>query len=212
MRITVFGATGQIGGRIVAEALARGHDVSAVVRSEARASSLPDGVTVRVGDATSAEEVATRAAGSDLVVGATRPPSGDEHELTEIATALLSGVDRAGARLLLVGGAGRLRVPDGTGLVVDDPRFVAQEWRAIAKACVDQHECCLSRPDVDWTYVSPPARIAPGTRTGRYRTGTDVLLVDERGRSAISTEDFAVAVLDEAEHARYRGGSFTVAY
>ena len=63
-----------------------------------------------------------------------------------------------------------------------------------------------------WTYLSPPARIAPGERTGVYRTGADELLVDANGESSISMEDYAVAVIDEAEEPRHVGRRFTVAY
>ncbi len=60
--------------------------------------------------------------------------------------------------------------------------------------------------------MSPAAVIAPGTRTRKYRTGTDQLLVDTTGKNYISAEDFAVAVVDEIEKPRFRGLRFTVAY
>ncbi|CAL9539699.1 hypothetical protein SUDANB176_04220 [Streptomyces sp. enrichment culture] len=50
-----------------------------------------------------------------------------------------------------------------------------------------------------WVYLSPPALLEPGERTGRYRRGTDTLLTGADGRSWISAEDFAVAVVDELE-------------
>ena len=66
--------------------------------------------------------------------------------------------------------------------------------------------------DVDWTYVSPAAVIGPGERTGRYRTGTDQLLVDAQGESRISYDDFAAAVLDELERPQFVRRRMTVAY
>ena len=66
--------------------------------------------------------------------------------------------------------------------------------------------------DVQWTYLSPPGRIAPGERRGSYRVGEDELLVDEDGESSISMDDYAVAVLDEAGQPRHVGRRFTVAY
>jgi hypothetical protein len=65
---------------------------------------------------------------------------------------------------------------------------------------------------VRWTYVSPPGRIAPGERTGLYRTGADQLIVNDRGESAISMEDYAVALIDEAEHPAHVRTRFTVGY
>ncbi len=51
----------------------------------------------------------------------------------------------------------------------------------------------------DWVYLSPPARIEPGERTGHYVLGTDTLLVDDTGASRISAEDFAVMIADQLE-------------
>jgi putative NADH-flavin reductase len=147
------------------------------------------------------------------VVGATRPSPGREDELVTTAEALLAGLARTGVRLLLVGGAGSLTVP-GTGgtAAIDDPRHVPAAWRAIAQACTDQLAVCRAETEVDWAYLSPPALLEPGRRTGRYRLGADELLVDAGGRSAISMEDLAVALLDEAERPAHHRTRFTVAY
>jgi putative NADH-flavin reductase len=67
------------------------------------------------------------------------------------------------------------------------------------------------RTDVDWTYVSSGAILAPGERTGRYRTAGDQLLAGDNGRSEISMEDFAVALLNEIEQGRHVGQRFTAA-
>ncbi|MGC4820841.1 NAD(P)-dependent oxidoreductase [Micromonospora sp. DT63] len=212
MRITVFGAAGTTGSRIVAEALSRGHDVTAVVRDPARLAQLPPAAIHRVGDAADVDAVVELSAGQDVVVTATRPPIGHEHELVAVATTLLAGLSRTGARLLAVGGAGSLTVPGSGGtLVVDDPAYVPPAWRAIALACNDQLAVFRASTDVDWTYVSPAAILEPGERTGSYRLGADELLLDPAGASAISTEDFAVALLDEVERPRHRRTRFTVA-
>ncbi len=65
---------------------------------------------------------------------------------------------------------------------------------------------------MSWTYVSPPGRIAPGERTGSYRLGDDELVVDANGESGISMEDYAIAIVDEAESGRHAGRRITVAY
>jgi putative NADH-flavin reductase len=209
MQITVMGAAGMVGRRVVAEAAARGHDVVAVVRDPARAGGLPAGVSVRAGDATDVGDVTRTSTGQDVVVAAVRPAAGREDELVSMTKALLAG---AAARLLVVGGAGSLAVPDSGGrLVADDPDLVTAEYRAVAQAGVQQLAACRAA-DVDWTYLSPPALLLPGTRTGRYRLGTDELLVDATGRSTISVEDLAVALVDEAERPAHRRARFTVAY
>jgi putative NADH-flavin reductase len=65
---------------------------------------------------------------------------------------------------------------------------------------------------VQWSYVSPGALLEPGERTGRYRLGGEELLVDEQGRSRITMEDFAIAMLDEAETPRHVRRRFTAAH
>lgn len=213
MRISVFGAAGNMGSRIVAEALSRGHEVTAVVRDPTRLQELPAAASVRAGNAASVESVTELSSGQDVVISATRPAPGREHEHAMNAKALLAGVANAGSRLLLVGGAGSLTVPGSEGiLVADDPSFVPPAWRDIALACVDQFEACRADTRADWTYLSPPALLAPGERTGRYRLGGDELLLDDEGNSAISMEDLAVALVDEVERPRHRRARFTAAY
>lgn len=63
-----------------------------------------------------------------------------------------------------------------------------------------------------WTYLSPAELIAPGERTGRYRIGGDQPVRDTDGRSRISIEDAAVALLDEVELPRFIQRRFTIGY
>jgi putative NADH-flavin reductase len=125
---------------------------------------------------------------------------------------LLDGASQAKVkRLIVVGGAGSLEVAPGVRLV-DAPAFPA-EWKGVGLAHSDALEVYRnSEAEVDWTYVSPPAIIEPGERKGNYRVGGDQLLADEKGDSRISTEDYAVALLDEVEKPRHLRGRFTVAY
>ncbi|MFE6054386.1 NAD(P)-dependent oxidoreductase [Kitasatospora sp. NPDC056446] len=211
MRITVFGATGNVGSRIVAEAVARGHQVTAVVRDPAKPHRLPSSVALAVGDARDPEDVARNAAGQDAVITATRPVPGSEHELAAATEGLLAGIAGTGVRLLAVGGAGSLTVPGGTTLV-ESPGF-PDGIRAIALACGRQLDLYRAAGgDVDWTYLSPAALLEPGVRTGRFRLGRDELLVDADGNSAISMEDLAIALLDEVERPAHRRARFTAAY
>lgn len=212
MRITVFGGAGSVGSRVVTEALSRGHAVVAVTRNAASLAALAAGAEARVGDAGKIDDVIRLSRGQDLVISATRPVPGQEAELVATTETLLAGLAETGVRLLLVGGAASLAVPGAGGAtVIDDPDFPA-EIRALALACARQLEACRAAPVVDWTYLSPPALLQPGTRTGRYRLGADELLVDAAGHSAISMEDLAVALLDEAERPAHRRRRFTVAY
>lgn len=212
MRITVFGAAGNVGSRVVAEALSRGHDVVAVVRDPTRSHKIPTAAIVRVGDAHIVEDVIKLSSGQDVVISATRPTPGSESELITTAKVLLAGLARTGSRLFVVGGAASLTVPGAGGAtVVDDPNFPLAV-RDLALACKGQLEVCRTENGVDWVYLSPPALLKPGVRTGKYRLGTDELLVDTQGNSTISMEDLAVAVLDEIERPGHHRTRFTVAY
>jgi uncharacterized protein len=212
MRIVVFGAAGNVGSRVVAEALSRGHEVTAVVRDASRFPLVPAGASPCVGDAANAADVAKLSTGHDVAISATRPVPGAEQDLVATARALLDGLAETGVLLLLVGGAASLIVPDTGGFLVDDPRYIAPAWRDIAFACRDQFEVCRSEDRVDWAYLSPPALLQPGERTGRYRMGRDELLMDAESNSTISMEDFAMALIDEAERQKHRRARFTVAY
>ena len=192
MKIVIVGAAGMVGSRVLTEAAGRGHDVLAIVRT--RRPDAPD-VPVVEADAGDPERMATLFAGADAVVAAARPAPGEEHTVAATTTALL---DAAGTRILVVGGAAPLRVPGG-GLVLDDPRYVPPEYRAIASASAAQLEVCRAHP-ADWVYLSPPAVLEPGARTGVYRRGTTTLLVRPDGSSRISAEDLAAAVVDELEN------------
>ncbi|MBC9718272.1 NAD(P)H-binding protein [Streptomyces sp. TRM66268-LWL] len=194
MKLAVIGATGMVGSRVTAEALRRGHDVTAVSRSAPQ--DLPAGARRVAADVAQPEGLKAVLAAADAAVLAIRPAPGDEGSLAPLTAKLLDAA--AGMPVLVVGGAGPLRSPAG-GLVVDDPVYVPRQWRAIAVASCEQLAVCESHFGDTSTYLSPPALLAPGERTGTYRRGGDTLLVDPDGRSLISVEDLAVAVLDEIE-------------
>jgi putative NADH-flavin reductase len=210
MHITVFGAAGAAGRRITAEALDRGHEVTAVVRSAARFPELPEGAVARVGDALSAESIWQVVRGQDVVIAATRPAPGLEDQLVAVTDALLKVLAGTGIRLLVVGGAGTLTLPGG-GTVAEAADFPV-EWRPIAAACAAQLARCQESVDVEWAYLSPAALLAPGERTGRFRLGTDELVTDGHGVSALSYEDLAVVLLDEAERPEHHRSRFTAGY
>ncbi len=201
-----------IGSRLLTEALARGHEVVAVARDPGRIATGP-GVTAVKGDATEAGSVAATAAGAGVAINAYGPGSGPQDGLSLNAHALLAGLATAGVpRVIVIGGAGSLEVAPGR-LLADSPNFPpAVKARALAqKAQLDIFRAAPAGP-VTWTFVSPAAKIAPGERTGTFRLGGDQLLTDANGESKISAEDFAIAILDEAEHPRHANERFTVAY
>ena len=213
MRVIVFGARGDVGSRIVSEALSRGHIVTGVVRNAEQASTLPDGVRPLVVDVQNADDVASAIEGHDFAVSAIRPPDGAESKLAPLTRSILDGAARAGIRVLIVGGAASLAVPGTDGhTVLSAPGFLPDAVVRIAQASQAQFDLCLAELDADWTYLSPPAMLVPGSRTGQFRIGDDELLVDAEGRSQISMEDLAVAMIDEGEKPYRHRARFTVAY
>ena len=213
MKITVFGAAGEVGSRVVSEALSRGHEVTAVVRDSTQFNKLPQCVKSCAGDAGTIEDVVRLTAGQDLVISAIRPPTGDETLLAPITQSILSGVEKSDVRVLIVGGAASLKIPgQGNTTVLTAPNFLPKEVINIARACFAQHEICNADQNAKWVYLSPPAMLIPGTRTGKYRLGSDELLFDKNGLSQISMEDFAVVLLDEAELPKHNRSRFTAAY
>lgn len=210
MKIVIFGAAGRIGLRILDEALARGHAVTAVLREQGRLALEHAGLTKLVADVADAQAVARAAAGQQAAVSAIGPGSGGDVGVIEAAArALIAGLPQAGlTRLLVVGGAGTLEIRPGVQRI-DTPEY-PEQYRPSGYA--QKAALALYRASaLDWTYLSPPVIIEPGVRSGRYRTGGDTVLANAAGRSRISMEDYAVAVLDEIERPAHLRARFTVA-
>lgn len=204
MKIAVLGATGNIGSRIVEELAARGHAVTGFARN-VTGRTAPKGATLAKGDAADAAWLASALKGYDAVVSAL-------HFATIDAPSLTSAVKKAGVpRLLVVGGAGSLHLPDGSRLI-DSPTFPA-EWKDMARlgvAFVDWLRA--NERELDWTFLSPAALIGPGDRSGTFRLGTTELVVDDKGESRISYADYAVAMADEIDRPAHSRAQFTLAY
>lgn len=211
MNITIFGATGKVGSRVIAEAVSRGHAVTAVARKTDRPDSLPAAVDFRSGDIGNVDDVISLSNGRDVVINATRPANPQDAVLT--TREFMKGLAKTQVRTLIVGGAAGLTVPGKDGkTVLDDPRYLAPAFRHVGEASLAQYGACIDERRVNWTYLSPPASLFPGSRTGHYRLGTDELLLDADDKSRLSMEDLAVVLLDEAEQPRHQHMRFTAAY
>jgi putative NADH-flavin reductase len=111
-------------------------------------------------------------------------------------------------RLIVVGGAGSLEISPGVLLVTRVP----ERYRAEVLGQKEALDYYRPVDDVKWTYFSPAGSIAPGKRTGQFRLGGDQLVTDAKGDSKISIEDYAVALVDEAEQAKHMRKRFTIGY
>jgi uncharacterized protein len=203
MNIAVIGATGKAGSRVAAELLARGHRVTAIVRHPERLPADP-ALTARYGDARNADDLIPLLTDHDAVVTATRLLQIDPNVL--VAAVKRSEVKR----LLVVGGAGTLKTASGVelidaGLVPVTSREEALSGRTFLRLL--QMEC-----ELDWTYLSPSLHFAAGQRIGKFRMGGDEVLIGTDGKSAISMEDYAIAVADELERPQHSRRRFTVGY
>jgi uncharacterized protein len=216
MRIAVYGGRGRIGAAIVREARSRGHHVTVVARTPNLSPDGDDPARVVPGDVLGEASVAEVARDQDVVVSAigasphsTTPDPTIYRRAAETLTAVLRRLEPA-PRLIVVGGAGSLEVQPGHPLL-DSPDFPAI-YRDEARGQASALDHYRSVSDVAWTYISPAAVVEPGARTGRYRKGHDRLLVGNNDESRISVEDYAVAVVDEAEQAGALRRRITVAY
>lgn len=211
MKIALIGASGFIGSAIRAEALARGHQVTALVSNPGRLQSAPQ-LEIVATDALDTDRLAGQLRGHEVVISAfSGHAQGDVYAyyLKGIRSIVEATRGAGVARLLVVGGAGSLEVAPGVQLL-DTPAFPAQ-WKATAEGARAALQLLREVNDLDWTMLSPPPMIHPGTRSGRYRTGTDAVIAGADGPADISVEDYAVAMLDEAQAPRHRRQRFTVA-
>jgi putative NADH-flavin reductase len=211
-RLVVFGAAGQLGQRIVAEAAGRDHEVTAVVRHAETAPAFPDAVAMTTGDATSAESVGTLAKGADtLVATVSGPDGGIFRKVAETLVGAAAASPRPAPRIIHMGGGATLTTPDGTRFL-DLPSFPA-EYFDMSSGQAEALDFYRTSSGVAWTYVSPPpVYFAVGERTGRYRTGRDQPVTGTDGEARLSYEDMAVAVVDEIEHPKFLNARFTAGY
>ncbi|MFG6279633.1 NAD(P)H-binding protein [Microbacterium sp. 5K110] len=211
-RIAVIGGTGYAGSHIVAEAVQRGHTVVSVARSVP--AERVEGATYIEGTVLDIPGLVAELEGVDVVVSAVAP-RGDMLGQLRPAIADLASVLPENVRLGVVGGAGGSLVAEGGPRVIDTEGFT-EEYKPEAREAIGiLEDLQADTSGRDWFYVHPAGGFgawAPGERTGSYRDGGHVLVVDDQGDSFISGADFAVAVLDEIENPRHSRDNFAVGY
>jgi len=202
MKVAVIGASGRGGSRIVAELAQRGHEVTAIARNPEKIAAAPN-VSARRGDL-NAPDFPDLLKGHDAVVSAV-------HFTDAGPDILIEAVRKSGVkRYAVMGGAGSLEVEPGLRLV-DTPQFPAA-YKAEALKGADFLDRLRQEKELDWVFLSPAALIDFGQRTGKFRLGKDQFMTDADGKSAISFEDYAVAMVDELEQHKHSRERFAVAY
>ena len=204
--IVVYGASGRVGGVILAEALARGHEIIGVSRDPGALEISAPNFSAVQGDVTSVESMLGIIPDADAVVIAVRgigPGNTPEEAVTSRAAETFiqaaETLGEAAPKVIQIGGGTTLRVNGVSGL--DNPELepgTAQHgnafghWRAI--------EAYRAADGLRWAVLTPPpGAMLPGERTAAYRLGEEEVLFNEQGASTISVADFAVAAVDEAE-------------
>ncbi|MEX8547245.1 MAG: NAD(P)-dependent oxidoreductase [Mucilaginibacter sp.] len=215
MKVALIGATGFVGKAVLNELLHKGHQVTAIVRNP-ESLKPQHGLTIVNGDATDVSVLADALKGQEAVISTFNAGWANPNLYLDFlngSKAIQEGVKKSGVkRLLVVGGAGSLFI-DGKQLV-DAPAFPA-EYKAGATAARDYLNELKKESGLDWVFLSPAVEMHPGTsgvRKGTYRTGTENPVFDEAGRSVISVEDLAVAIVDEIEQPKFSRQRFTAAY
>ncbi|HLP06474.1 MAG TPA: NAD(P)-dependent oxidoreductase [Paludibacter sp.] len=214
-KIGLIGASGFVGTALLNESLNRGHAVVAIVRHPEKIPVANPNLEIRQGDVMVPGTVEDLVAGTDVVISAYNPgwtnPEIAAHT-TKAYKLIVEEVKRAHVpRLLIVGGAGSLFVSAETRVM--DTDSIPESYLPTVKALADvlyglqKHEKIL-----DWVFFSPAGTIVPGERTGKFRLGKDDLIVDSKGESKISVEDYAVAMLNEVENPKHHCERFTIGY
>ena len=219
-RIAVYGASGRVGSRIVAEALSRGYFVTGIGRTPENIAQEHELLSVAKGDVLDSADVARLVAGHDVVisaVGGSNPDSDDPllsipRQAAESLVAALRSLGEAAPRMMVVGG-GSTTLDESPGVPFVDPEDIPDGPRGTQMI---GHRLALDYlrtiEDVRWTFVAPALQMRPGERTGKFRVGPGIVIRDDEDKSEISMEDLAVAILDEIENPHYIRARFTAAY
>jgi putative NADH-flavin reductase len=218
--VVIYGASGNLGGKIVDEALYRGHTVIGVSRNASSLSVGHENFTARGGDVTDLDSMLETIAGADVVIISVN--GNGEGNLPENAIVNLAAqtfiqaaryLGDSAPRVIQMGG-GTTLYSDGVfgldtlGLETGEPRhgIYYGHWAAL--------EHYRSAADVQWTVISPPpgAALHAGERTGVFRVGEDEIIVGENGEASISQEDLAVLFINEVENPQSVGKRITLGY
>lgn len=217
-KVALIGASGFVGNAILNELLNRGHHVTAVVRDTAKMKVNSPNLKVEEIDVENTPAIIEALKGKDAVISAYNPgwanPNMYEDTL-RVYPQILDAVKMSGVkRLQIVGGAGSLFVKPGLRLV--DTGTLPEAWlpgvKSMAKFFL---ETLVHEKELDWVFFSPAANLGnltTGVRTGKFRLGKDDLIIDEKGESFISVEDYAMAMVDELEQENHHQERFTIGY
>ena len=197
------------------ELLNRGNKVTAIVRNPEKVTVSNSNLSVVKADVSDVESIANTSKGKDAIISAYNPgwtnPNIYEETLKNYPLILQAAKQSGVKRLLIVGGAGTLFC--APGLRVVDSGAIPESIMGGVKSLGEFYlNILMNEHDIDWVFFSPAGSLEPGERTGKFRLGKDDLIVDADGKSHISVEDYAVAMVDELEKPAHHQERFTIGY
>lgn len=206
MQILILGATGRLGGRALAEALARGHGVTAFVRDPARLALRHVGLTIVAGDVRDRAGLAAALAGHDAVISCVGPRQAADLDVLGVGMEhILAAMGAAGVRRIVAVAAAGILQADAETLWRDAPGFPPM-LRAISAEHLRAYEH-VRASGARWTLACPP-RLTEGEGTGSYRAERDYM---PEGGAQIGYADVALFLLDELESGAFVGSRVGVA-
>ena len=215
-KVAVIGATGFVGTQVVKELANRGYFVNALARNTSKIEESENVKAIAV-DVYNTSELSEILKGNDAVISAFNPGWTNPNIFEDFlkgAESIEKAVEESGVkRFITVGGAGSLYIAENLQLI-DTPEFPA-EIKPGAEAARQYLEIIKKNENLDWTFFSPAIEMHQGTagvRKGTYRTALENPVFDEDGRSVLSVEDVAVALVDELENNQFVRQRFTAAY
>ena len=213
MKIALIGATGNVGSHVLKEALSRGHRVTAISRDAAKLPIGQENLTANETDVYDTDALASALRGHDAVISAFNSGWQNPNLYADYKrgyASVLAAAKRSGVkRILVVGGASSLVLPDGS-LVFD--AYIPKEFVHAVRGAMELLDDIKQENELDWTFLSPAIDLQAGERTGKFRLGTDSPVMDDTGKSRISVADMAVAIVDEIESGQFIHRRFTVGY
>lgn len=213
--VALIGASGFVGSAILKELSDRGHKVTAIVRNPEKVKQQGDNLTIVQAYVDDTEALVKACTGKDAIISAYNPGwnNPDIYEETQRNYPLiLEAAKRSGVRrLLCVGGAGTLFCAPGVRVV--DSGVIPDAIMGGVKSLGEFYlNTLMPEREIDWIFFSPAGSLEPGERTGKFRLGKDDLIVDAHGKSHISVEDYALAMVDELEKPAHHFERFTIGY
>ena len=217
MKVALIGATGFVGSAILNELTERDYLVIAIARNTDKIENQSTNIEKKNADVYNKEELTAAIADADVVISAFNPGWTNPNIAEDYrngAESIQKSVENSNTkRLIVIGGGGTLKI--NGNYIVDGPDFPKDIYDAANSVKNYFVEHLSKNETLDWEFFSPALEMYNGNglpKTGNYRYGTDAPVFNDEGRSLLSVEDLAVAVVDEVENKQFVKQQFTAGY